>query len=141
MRTTRAFEITIRVPWADTDAAAIVWLGNFVKYVEQAEEELFRTCGYPRLDLMRESILFPRTTLHCSFRSPARFDDVLTIALGIEKMSERRIGYWFEITQVESKTLVVEGTYEVACVDAVTFKSREIPEYVRAAFTARMRGN
>jgi YbgC/YbaW family acyl-CoA thioester hydrolase len=141
VRTTGAFEITIRVSWADTDAAAIVWLGNFVKYVEQAEEELFRACGYPRLDLMRESVLFPRTTLNCSFRSPARFDDVLRIALGIEKMSERRIGYWFEITQVSSKTLVAEGTYEVACVDAVTFKSRDVPESVRTAFAARMRGD
>jgi YbgC/YbaW family acyl-CoA thioester hydrolase len=116
-------------------------LGNFVKYVEQAEEELFRACGYPRRDLMRENILFPRTTLNCSFRSPARFDDVLTIALGIEKMSERRIGYWFEITQAESKQLVVEGAYEVACVDAETFRSREVPEYVRTAVSARLRGD
>jgi acyl-CoA thioesterase FadM len=56
-------------------------------------------------------------------------------------MSERRIGYWFEITQAESKQLVVEGAYEVACVDAETFRSREVPEYVRTAVSARLRGD
>jgi YbgC/YbaW family acyl-CoA thioester hydrolase len=137
----RAFELAVRVPWADTDAAGVVWLGNFVKYVEQAEEELFRACGCPRLDLMREKILFPRTTLNCSFRSPARFDDILTIALGIDTLSERRIGYWFHITQVESRTLVVEGTYEVACVDALTFRSRDVPAHVRAAISIHVRGD
>ena len=126
-------EITIRVAWADTDAAAIVWLGNFIRYIERVEEELFRACGHPRLDLMRENIIFPRTSLHCSFRSPARFDDELAVRLTVVAMSERRIGFGFHIHQAASKQVVVEGSYEVACVDALTFTGRAMPESLRAA--------
>ena len=59
--------------WADTDAAGIVWFGVFFRYLENAEEELFRALGRDRTKLLGELRIFmPRTSLECSFRSPAR---------------------------------------------------------------------
>ena len=47
------FRVNVRVHWADTDAAGIVWFGNFLRFFEEAEDELFRALGKTRLELIR----------------------------------------------------------------------------------------
>jgi len=36
------FEVRLQTYWSDVDAAGIVYYPNFFKFVEHAEEELFR---------------------------------------------------------------------------------------------------
>lgn len=130
---------TVRVGWADTDAAAVVWFGNFFKYIEAAEVALFDALGRPMRALFTtHQVVMPRTALTCNYRSPARFDDVLDVGLGVESVAERRVRYAFEIRQRESRQLVAEGTCEIACADSTTFKGRPFPDELRAVFTAAM---
>ena len=134
------FHTTIRVSWADTDAARVVWFGNFLRYVEIAEAALFESLGRPLKTVLEQlQILMPRTSFTISYRSPARFDDVLEVGVGVESVAERRVRYVFEIRQRESRQLVAEGAYEIACVDAATFKSRPIPDEVRALLSQSAR--
>ena len=76
----------------------------------------------------------PRTTVTCSYRSPARFDDVLDLGLEVESVTDRRVRLAFQIRQHESQRVVAEGNYEIACVDEATFKGRPFPDEVRAMF-------
>jgi len=133
------FHTTIRVSWADTDAARVVWFGNFLRYVEIAEAGLFDALGRPLSAVLEEhQILMPRTAFTVSYRSPARFDDVLDVGVGVESVTERRVRYVFEIRQRDSRALVAEGGYEIACVDHAAFKGRPFPDDVNALFTAAM---
>jgi acyl-CoA thioester hydrolase len=68
--------IPLRVMWADTDPAGIVWFGVFFRYFENAEEELFRRLGTDRTALLGKlGIFMPRTSLQSRFRSPAKLGD------------------------------------------------------------------
>ena len=126
------FRVNVRVHWADTDAAGIVWFGNFLRFFEEAEDEMFRALGRTRLDLIRDlSILMPRVDASCKFRSPARAEEVLVIGIAVHEMTERRINYLFEAHQLYTDTLVCEGAYRVACVAADTFKPRDFPPQMR----------
>ena len=61
--------VDLRVLWADTDPAGIVWFGVFFRYFEQAEEELFRRLGRDRTQLLADLTIFmPRTSLQSRFR-------------------------------------------------------------------------
>jgi len=72
------------VRWPDTDPAGIVWFGVFCRYFENAEEEMFTALGRERTDVLRElGIFMPRTSLTCSFRSPARLGDRIAVGVGI----------------------------------------------------------
>lgn len=67
------FRVNVRVHWADTDAAGIVWFGNFLRFFEEAEAELFRALGRTRLELIRDfGILMPRVEAPCRGSAPPR---------------------------------------------------------------------
>jgi acyl-CoA thioester hydrolase len=128
------------VPWRDTDAAGVVWFANFLGYVEMGEVALVQSRGWSVPDVFRRhQIAMPRTNLSISYRLPARFDDVLDVGLAVDSVTERRVQYAFEIRQRDSGQLVAEGSLEVACVDAATFKGRPFPDEVRAVFESLQR--
>jgi len=137
----RFIHTTVRVPWRDTDAAGVVWFANFLGYVEMGEVALVQSRGWSVPDVFRKhQIAMPRTNLSISYRAPARFDDVLDIGLAVDSVTERRVRYAFEIRQRDAAgQLVAEGSLEVACVDAATFKGRPFPDEVRAVFESLRR--
>jgi YbgC/YbaW family acyl-CoA thioester hydrolase len=120
--------IPLRVMWADTDPAGIVWFGVFFRYFENAEEELFRRLGADRTALLHTlGIFMPRTALQSRFRSPARLGDEIAVGVGVGAVTDRRIEYLFDITERGSGRLICEASYRVACVDAATFAPRAFP--------------
>ena len=126
------FRVNVRVHWADTDAAGIVWFGNFLRFFEEAEDEMFRALGRTRLELIRDfGILMPRIEAHCRFKSPARAEEVLEVGIAVQEMTERRIAYTFEACERDTQRAVCEGSYRVACVSAETFKPRDFPPALR----------
>jgi YbgC/YbaW family acyl-CoA thioester hydrolase len=119
--------------WSDTDPAGIVWFGVFFRYFEHAEEDLYRRLGSDRTALLRRlNIFMPRTSLHSAFRSPARLGDEIAVGVGIAEMTERRIGFAFDIRERATRRLICEASYRVACVDATTFAPRTFPAEVAA---------
>ncbi|MDP6607289.1 MAG: thioesterase family protein [Dehalococcoidia bacterium] len=129
------YRVNVRVHWADTDAAGIVWFGNFLRFFEEAEDELFRALGRTRMELIEDfGILMPRVDASCRFRSPARAEEVLEIGVAVESMTERRIAYRFEARERDTRRLVCEGAYRVACVSQATLKGTEFPAKLRGLF-------
>jgi acyl-CoA thioester hydrolase len=121
----------IRIHWPDTDPAGIVWFGNFFRYFEEAEEELFRARGRDRNTIIEAfDIWMPRVDVACTFRAPARLGDAIAITLRPELPSPRRVAYQFEF--VNEERLLASGHVTVACVDRPTFKGREFPAEVVA---------
>ena len=123
--------VPLRVLWADTDPAGIVWFGVFFRYFEQAEEELFRRHGQDRTRLLHQlGIFMPRTSLQSRFRSPARLGDEIAVGVGVSSIGERRIEYAFDVRDRLTDRLISEASYRVACVDASTFERRSFPEAI-----------
>jgi YbgC/YbaW family acyl-CoA thioester hydrolase len=117
--------------WSDTDPAGIVWFGVFCRYFEHAEEDLYRHLGGDRTALLhRLGVFMPRTSLATGFRSPARLGEEIEVGVGIAEISDRRIGFAFDIHERGSGRLICEASYRIACVDATTFAPRVFPEEV-----------
>ena len=128
--------------WPDTDPAGIVWFGVFFRYFENAEEELYRRLGSDRTALLRElKIFMPRTSLQSRFRSPAKLGDELSIGVGVGEITDRRIGFAFDIHERETKRLICDASYRVACVDAATFAPRAFPQDIVRLLSAARTGN
>jgi acyl-CoA thioester hydrolase len=118
-----------RVHWADTDAAGVVWHGNFFRWFEAAEEEMYRALGEPRQALLeRLGIMMPRVDVHARFKSPARPDEHLIIGIALSELTERRIGYTFDVRELKTDRFLADGGYRLAVVETGTFTSVAVPQ-------------
>jgi acyl-CoA thioester hydrolase len=92
-----AFRTRRRVEFADTDMAGIVHFATFFRYMEAAEHEFLRSRG---LSVVLEwdgmHLGFPRVAAACDFSRPARFEDVLEVAVDIERLGKKSISYAIE---------------------------------------------
>jgi acyl-CoA thioester hydrolase len=131
----------VRVQWADVDAAQIVWHGHFLRYLDQAEQDLFAALGltYQAIDA-RFAVILPRTRLQCTFRSPARVGDRLAIELRVIVRHPRRVRVAFTIVHAVTGRRVVEGDYEMACVSRDTFEPLDFPPELFGLFRAIAEG-
>src|SRR5262249_313886 len=133
--------VDVRVMWPDTDPAGIVWFGNFFRYFENAEEDLYRRLGSDRTKLLAAlKVFMPRTSLQSRFRSPAKLGDELTGGGCIGEMRGAGMGWGCHTGERGTGRFICDASYRVACVDAVTFKPqpfpREIVELLAAARTS-----
>jgi acyl-CoA thioester hydrolase len=72
----------------------------------------------------------PRTSLQSRFRSPAKLGDELSVGVGVAEITDRRVGFAFDIHERGTDRLVCEASYRVACVDAGTFAPRPFPHEI-----------
>ena len=127
--------------WSDTDPAGIVWFGVFCRYFEHAEEDLYRRLGSDRTALLRRlNVFMPRTSMQSGFRSPARLGDEIAVGVGVATMTEKRIGFAFDVRERASGRLICEASYRVACVDATTFATQPFPGEIVSLLAPAQRG-
>jgi acyl-CoA thioester hydrolase len=130
---TPVFRTTRRIEFADTDMAGIVHFANFFRFMEAAEVEFLRSRGISVfMPWEGQKVSFPRVAASCDFIKPARFEDVLDISVGIERIGRKSVTYAFEFTL--NGELIARGQITSACcrVDARPLQAIEIPASLRA---------
>jgi tol-pal system-associated acyl-CoA thioesterase len=70
----------VRIYYEDTDAAGVVYHANYIKYLERARTEFFRNHDFLVSKLAEAGYIFPVVRLELDFKSPARHDDLLSVA-------------------------------------------------------------
>ena len=79
----KTFKTEVRVRYAETDAAEIVYYSNFFIYFEVGKMEMFR-----ELALSYDRRL-PMIEAHCDFKNAAKFDDMLEIHTTVPEFYEK----------------------------------------------------
>lgn len=94
------FQTTRRVEFGDTDMAGIVHFSNFFRYMEAAETDFLRSRGLSvTWEQDGERFGFPRVSAACDYSSPARFGDVLTVAVTVEKVGRKSVSFRYDFTR------------------------------------------
>src|SRR5262249_2074839 len=108
-------EITIRVRYAETDRMGLVHHANYLVYFEQGRTELLRSQGLAYKDFEDQGYLLVITRAEVRYRSPARYDDLLTLRTTVARTTAVRIDHRYEL--LREGTLIAEGSTPLACVD------------------------
>src|SRR5690242_2369055 len=111
----RTGEIQIRVRYAETDRMGLVHHANYLVYFEQGRTELLRSQGLAYKDFEDQGYLLVLTRAEIRYRSPAHYDDLLTLRTTVVRTTAVRIDHCYEL--VRDGTLVAEGSTTLACVD------------------------
>ncbi len=128
------FTTTRQVQFAETDMAGIVHFSCFYKYMEEAEHAFFRSLGL-NIMLTQEDgsiIGWPRVSAKCSFKAPARYEDILDVRLNIDRIGVKSLTIQYEFWRDE--TFIALGTMKTVCClfeHGKDLVSIEIPERYR----------
>ncbi len=121
-------EISIRVRYAETDRMGLLHHANYLVYFEQGRTELLRSCGLTYKELEDQGFLLVLTKIEVRYRSPARYDDLLTLKTRVVRTTAVRIDHAYEVFR--ESTLLAEGGSTLACVDREG-KLQELPPFLR----------
>ena len=121
-------EIHIRVRYAETDRMGLLHHANYLVYFEQARTELLRSQGGNYKELEDRGFYLVISKVEVKYRSPAHYDDVLTIRTTVTRTSPIRLEHKYGVFH-ESGTLVAEGFTTLACVDAAG-KLQPMPDWL-----------
>jgi acyl-CoA thioester hydrolase len=124
----KRFTIEEHVRWSDIDRAGIIYYGQFLRFFEIAETELFRAVGLPYSEVFdRFDIWLPRVQIHFDFRKPLVLDDPIEVSAYVGRFGNKSLTLRFEVTRKGEGDLVAEGHVVLACVSRSSFKSVLVP--------------
>jgi 4-hydroxybenzoyl-CoA thioesterase/acyl-CoA thioester hydrolase len=107
------FHTTRFVEFSDTDMAGIVHFSAFFRYMESAEHSLLRSLGFSVFSKVDDEIItFPRVEVSCEYRSPARCEEILDIAVTVRRVGTKSVSYGFAFSH-DGRDLAVG---EITCV-------------------------
>ncbi len=125
------FRTTRRIEFCDTDMAGIVHFANFFRFMESAEVEFLRSRGLSvRLAWEGQQIGFPRVSATCDYVKPATFEEVLEIAVTIDRIGTKSVTYGFEFRR--GPDVIARGKVtSVCCRAGRDLEAIEIPASYR----------
>jgi acyl-CoA thioester hydrolase len=125
-------EITLRVRYAETDQMGVVYHSNYFVWFEVGRVELIRSLGvsYKQMEEQGDSHIVV-VEAKCSYKKPARYDDVLRIRARILDSRTRLIRFGYEVLHAETGELLATGeTTHVFC-DSQG-RPKTLPDNIRA---------
>jgi acyl-CoA thioester hydrolase len=121
-------EITIRVRYAEVDRMGFLHHSNYLVYFEQGRTELLRSQGYSYRDLEDQGFLLVLTRVQVRYKSPARYDDVLTLRTTVVRTTLVKIEHRYEL--LRDGTLLAEGETTLGCVGRDS-RVQPLPEFLQ----------
>ena len=108
-------ETNIRVRYSETDAMGVVYYGNYFVWFEVGRTEWLRQIGTTYRELESKGCLLPVIEAHCEYKSPAHYDDLLTIVTQLSDSDDIYFDFHYQIF-CDSRLLVIGWTRHL-CVD------------------------
>ena len=122
MRTT----VEIRVIYGDTDQMGVVYYANYLRWFEAARGALVRAAGVRWADVESAGYLLPVIEAHARYLRPARYDDLVSVEVAVEKVRGASVRFVYRVSRGED--LLAEGFTEHACLGPGGRPARIPPE-------------
>jgi acyl-CoA thioester hydrolase len=121
-------EITIRVRYAETDRMGLLHHANYLVYFEQGRTELLRSQGFTYRDIEDQGFYLVLTKLQVRYRSPAYYDDLLTLRTTVVRTTLVKIEHKYEL--LRGGVVLAEAETTLGCVDREG-KVQPLPDSLR----------
>ncbi|HTH51994.1 MAG TPA: thioesterase family protein [Pyrinomonadaceae bacterium] len=128
------YETEVRVRYAETDQMGIVHHSNYLVWFEVGRTELCRQKGFSYTEMERDGSLLVVAEVHLRYRSPAFYEDLLTIRTRVGEVRRRSIRFSYEVYRAaDDKVLAIGETLHLVTDQAK--KVRSLPEDYRRRLT------
>jgi YbgC/YbaW family acyl-CoA thioester hydrolase len=124
-----------RVRFGEVDQAQIVYYPRVFHYCHLAMEDFFESqAGLAYVEIVEgRRVGFPAVHLEADFKAPMPFGAELTITLSIVRLGRSSVVTRYRFRDASGRDCA-EALVTTACIDMDAFRSRSIPEDLRALF-------
>ncbi|HEY4313299.1 MAG TPA: thioesterase family protein [Pirellulales bacterium] len=122
-------DTSIRVRYQETDAMGVLHHANYFTYFEIGRTELLRANGRDYRQVEEDGLFMVVVRIGCTYKKPAKYDDVLTLRTRATRISAAKIEHSYEIFRGED--LLAEGHSTLACVDREG-RVQRVPSWLRS---------
>ncbi|HRZ87060.1 MAG TPA: thioesterase family protein [bacterium] len=121
--------IQFRVRYPEVDQMGVVHHSHYFVYFEMARVEHLRSIGYSYADFEKQGILFAVVKLACTYKAPARYDDLIEVETTVTRVRAATIEHKYRVTKDGGKTLLAEAESTIACIDK-NGELQQIPDFL-----------
>ena len=101
---------TLRVRYSETDQMGYCYYGNYAQYFEVGRVETLRSIGMSYKNLEERGIMLPVSDFQVSYKTPAKYDDQLTIQTNIIELKGPRLFFNYTITNKKNELVATSST-------------------------------
>ena len=105
----RLFSYPVRVRYADVDQMGVAYHSRYLEWFEAARTEMLREMGIPYKELEVQGFLLPVIEVSCSYRIPARYDEMVEVRTTLAEVSRLKISLAYEVWNPEKALLLATG--------------------------------
>ncbi|HUV38650.1 MAG TPA: thioesterase family protein, partial [Planctomycetota bacterium] len=107
----------VRVRYAETDQMGVLHHSRMFVLLELARTEMLRRHGLTYRQMEEGGWFLVISKASCTWKAPARYDDVLVIETRITRVTHTRIEHAYRVLRKFDGVLVAEAETTLACVD------------------------
>ncbi len=124
----KVYEAQLRVRYAETDQMGVVYHSNYIVWFEVGRVEMLRQLGFTYRDMEKlDDVHIAVADVHCRFKAPARYDDLLTIRTRLVNVRGSVLHFGYHIVRAEDGILLAEGESVHVVVDS-RFRRMHLPQ-------------
>jgi acyl-CoA thioester hydrolase len=132
---TAVCETLIRVRYAETDAMGIVHHAVYPVWMELGRSDLLRQLGQGYADWEAQGVRMAVSGIQVTYRSPARYDELVKVRTWIKTGGRRKLVFGYEILRDGTRLAEGESTHVVTGSDG---RARILPDAMLALVTAAL---
>ncbi|CAN5601059.1 hypothetical protein BH24ACI2_BH24ACI2_14070 [soil metagenome] len=131
-------ETEIRVRYAETDKMGIVHHANYLVWFELGRSDFCRARGFSYLEMEeKNNALLVVAESYCRYKSPAFYEDILTVRTRVAEIKSRAVQFIYEIYRSSDQTLLAVGETLHLVTDAEK-KVRSLPQIYKEKLLAEV---
>lgn len=120
------YTFPVRVYYEDTDAAGVVYYGNYLRFMERARTEWLESLGFPLAGFERaHGVTFAVHRAEIDFLLPARLNDRLDVS--VEALDRGACRLVVAQRVLRGETTLVIARIVLACLDSLRWRPVRIP--------------
>ncbi len=121
------------VSYGETDAMGILYYAEYLHLFERSRALFIRERGLSYREVEARGVFLPVREAQCRYRSPARFDDLIWVRVGIREWGRASVVFIYEISNENRTRLLATGMTEHACVNGEN-KPVRVPDWLKDLF-------
>ena len=108
-------EIIIR--FSEVDSMAIVWHGNYVKYLEEGRESFGKKFGISYLDIYANNVMAPVVNMDISFKRQVKYGETIVVETEYVDQPAAKLIFKYRIYRKSNNELIVTSTTTQVFID------------------------